>query len=282
MSDHYTRITTGGSPLPKDTAVVGILFGKQHDAKTNTTAVVVDAEDIPLEDPAPAVALHLAVFGQNAVVGSYRVTATLPAVPTAADLQQALTLHKAHPETAVYFGLLQVVSQSAAANEKEASSKLKNDKSILPLQLFLLEGSVLIAAADWHLASAAVAERIAVERVLHDQPTDAQQNNERVQAWQALDTRLGEVMEALEQSMFTSATEPPSLAHLTLWRNVQSLLLQAHLLHDAKTSSGPPNLLQIAVLAKTVDAIAHLTDKFRWVHETKTGGASTLREVRRF
>jgi hypothetical protein len=298
MSDHYTRITTGGSPLPPDTPVVGILFGKPpppdkdkttgttSTTSTTTTLAVVDAEDIPLDDPAPAVALHLAVFGQHAVVGSYRVTADLQqAQPTAVDLQQALTLHKAHPETAVYFGLLQVQQQPPEASEKEASQKTKkkNDKS-LPLQLFLLQGSVLIAVADWHLASAAVAERIAVERVLRDQPTEAQQNNERVQAWQALDTRLEELMQALERTMSSQPTStPPSLSHLTLWRNVQSLLLQAHLLQGTNTTSGgPPNLLQVAVLAKTVDAIAHLTDKFRWVHETKTSGASTLRDVRRF
>lgn len=251
MSDHYTRVTTGGSPLKTDAPVVGILFGHG--------SAIVDAEDIPLDDPTKAVELHQAVFPQNVVVGCYRVTQT-EGEPTADDIRQVQALQQAFGgSSSLYFGLLQV-------NPKGNGNNNNNQEENLPLQLFTLQDNVLVAVQDWHLTTAAAAERIAVERVLRDKPAQDQEN-EINQAWMALDARLQQLMEYLPT---TTTVSPPTAEHLELWRQVQGLLAQAHLLRtDAVSSSN--NLLpqNVAVLAKTVDAIAWYTDKFRLLYEVK-------------
>ena len=272
MSDHYTRVTTGGSPLKRDAPVVGILFG-------NHGSAVVDAEDIPLDDPTKAVELHQAVFPQNVVVGCYRVTQT-EGEPTAADIRQVQTLQQTFAaSSSLYFGLLQV-SPKGSNNNNDGNKEEEN----LPLQLFTLQGNVLVAVEDWHLTTAAAAERIAVERVLRDKPAQDQED-EIQQAWMALDSRLQQVMEYLPTTV--STTLPPTAEHLELWRQVQGLLAQAHLLRTdvlSSSSSVASNSLlpqKVAVLAKTVDAISWYTDKFRLVHEVK-GPSATMREGRRF
>mmetsp|Transcript_15470 Transcript_15470/g.21547 ORF Transcript_15470/g.21547 Transcript_15470/m.21547 type:complete len:438 (+) Transcript_15470:29-1342(+) len=108
MSDQYTRVTCGGSPLSCDAPVVGLLFGKMESAKDHqqqqqaqsqsqqqaasedgkssnlegsgvgggTTLEIRDAEDIPTEiseNTAQQISLHQAVFPQHHVVGWYRV-----------------------------------------------------------------------------------------------------------------------------------------------------------------------------------------------------------------
>ena len=260
MSDHYTRVTTGGSPLKKDAPVVGILFGHG--------SAIVDAEDIPLDDPTKAVELHQAVFPQNVVVGCYRVTQT-EGEPTADDIRQVQALQEAFggssSSSSLYFGLLQV-------NPKDNGNiNNSNQEENLPLQLFTLQDNVLVAVEDWHLTTAATAERIAVERVLRDKPAQDQEN-EINQAWMALDARLQQLMEYLPT---TTTSASPTAEHLELWRQVQGLLAQAHLLRtdavSSSSSSSSNNLLpqKVAVLAKTVDAIAWYTDKFRLVHEVK-------------
>lgn len=277
MSDHYTRIRTGGSPLPLDAPVVGILFGHHNDQDSPS---IVDAEDIPLDDPTPAVELHQAVFPNNVVMGCYRVTAQ-ESSPTADDIRQVQSLQQTlattSSDTYYYFGLLHV-------SPKVGDEKKQDDT--LPLQLFTLQDSVLVAVEDWHLTTEAAAERIAVERVLRDKPVNDNEDQTK-QAWQALDTRLQQVEEYLQTTLTTTTSEPTS-EQLELWRQVQGLLVQANLLRTASTgSSGNHGTMlpqQVAVLAKTVDAIAWYTDKFRMVHEVKgtSAAAASLREARRF
>ena len=113
MSDQFTRITCGGSALPRDAPVVGLLFGrcllpasatttttmttgsssssskkkKNHPTTTNSTNTslsassntivqIIDADDIPTDRSETAklqISLHQAVFPQHEVVGWYRV-----------------------------------------------------------------------------------------------------------------------------------------------------------------------------------------------------------------
>jgi len=94
MSDQFTRITSGGSPLDKTAPVVGLLFGLSDDqngetaaASTTTTTTtnetvegtfvqVLDADDIPVEVSDASIVqvdLHKAVFPKHKVVGWYRV-----------------------------------------------------------------------------------------------------------------------------------------------------------------------------------------------------------------
>jgi len=105
MSDQYTRVSSGGSPLDKTAPVVGLLFGLSNDlsceaaASTTTTTTitttttttnknvnfnfnegplvqVLDADDIPVEVSDASIEqvdLHKAVFPRHKVVGWYRV-----------------------------------------------------------------------------------------------------------------------------------------------------------------------------------------------------------------
>ena len=96
MSDQYTRIRYGGSPLDASAPVVGLLFGKQQQQSvehnhnnnkknsdgvtttsttttTTTTCYVEDAGDIPLEDAQKQIDLHQAVFPKHQVIGWYKV-----------------------------------------------------------------------------------------------------------------------------------------------------------------------------------------------------------------
>lgn len=300
MSDHYTRITTGGSPLPKTAPVVGLLFGHANAQAAadsdNHRLSIVDAEDIPLTEPTPAVELHQAVFPKNVVMGCYRVTAT-ESQPTAADIRQVQSLRQALESSSsntadgggeekkkmhsqLFFGLLQV-NPVVKDNSNNSNSK-NDDESELPLQLFVLQdNSVLVAADDWNLTTAASAERIAVERVLRDKP---KQEDEAKLAWLALDARLQQIMDFLQQTLASPPPPPPpansnNTQHLELWRAIQGLLVQAHLLRTQSSSGGPTTTMlpqQVAVLTKTVDAIAWYTDKFRVVYES----AASLRERR--
>ena len=263
---------------------------------------MVDAEDIPLDDPTKAVELHQAVFPKHSVMGCYRVT-TQESQPTVDDVRQIQALQKTYGTTAstsnqnnqqqevppLYFGLLHVTP-------KVGDDKKEDDT--LPLQLFTLQdNSVLVAVEDWHLTTAAAAERIAVERVLRDKP-NVDNDDQTKQAWQALDIRLEKVIEYLETTITvatsgdatTTTTTPspsPTLEQMELWRQVQGLLVQANLLRTTMTKNDDdyngtlPE--QVAVLAKTVDAIAWYTDKFRLLFEVKgTAAAASLRDARRF
>ena len=85
MSDQFTRISCGGSPLEKDAPVVGLLFGN----KDNGVLQIQDADDIPtdtLDTTTLQVGLHRAVFPQHSVVGWYRV-ALDDEQPSPSDLQ---------------------------------------------------------------------------------------------------------------------------------------------------------------------------------------------------
>mmetsp|Transcript_3054 Transcript_3054/g.8294 ORF Transcript_3054/g.8294 Transcript_3054/m.8294 type:complete len:382 (-) Transcript_3054:265-1410(-) len=133
MSDQYTRISSGGSPLETTAPVVGLLFGltnhpddddddddhatsasaSSSTAKTSTKAKnadvnegafaeVLDADDIPVdvsEASKVQVDLHRAVFPKHKVVGWYRVVS--PAAhediePNAEDLAVTKLLKKHH------------------------------------------------------------------------------------------------------------------------------------------------------------------------------------------
>ncbi|KAL7514902.1 hypothetical protein ACHAXN_012176 [Cyclotella atomus] len=87
ISDHHTRITTGGSSLPLNSPTIGLLFGTQ----TPTSISIVDAEEL---DPSTAasssaltkIELHRKVFPLHNVVGWYRVGEK---DPTSLDLSRS-------------------------------------------------------------------------------------------------------------------------------------------------------------------------------------------------
>jgi hypothetical protein len=112
MTDQYTRISSGGSPLSKNDNVVGLLFGlldrnagtscrTTTKSNNNDTTVnegklleVLEADDIPVEVSEASILqvdLHTAVFPKQKVVGWYRVSAENEE-PTPVDLSVTMSL----------------------------------------------------------------------------------------------------------------------------------------------------------------------------------------------
>jgi len=163
MSDQYTRIRCGGSPLSPQSAVEGILFGNTTTTTTSSSNnnnnagafYVQDAGDIPLEDAATQIELHQAVFAKQSVLGWYKVVdnnnnssndATAAATdyePTAADLKQTQQVQSRYQQKInqstddekedvnnndgtlpTFFGVLQVPKQKKKASTKKKDGKL--------------------------------------------------------------------------------------------------------------------------------------------------------------
>jgi COP9 signalosome complex subunit 6 len=270
MSDQYTRISCGGSPLNKDDPVVGLLFG----TRSNGAVEIIDADDIPTEvsdATKQQIALHQAVFPQHAVVGWYRVS--VDNQPTAHDVQLTRNL-KEHfaPDGRFLFSLLQV----------------KSDSEALPLSLYELNTSklnVLIGTENWQLETSEP-ERIGVERVVREQ-TRTKQKDESYSAFctqvtsiqtslQAMNQRLDVLITYLEK---TNKGEIP-LNHALL-RQVQGLVCQlGPITAKPLVQENPALLSHMAVVAKTVQAVQSYTEKCRALYENR--GSVGHREQRRY
>lgn len=302
MSDQYTRITCGGSALSRDAPVVGLLFG--HSLKDNGLEIL-DADDIPTDRSEAAksqVSLHHAVFPLHEVVGWYRVGNSEE--PTADDLRLTQEL-KAHyqegstVEKPFYFSLLQV-KPTKDGQENPNMKDDGNDGDELPLNLYEIhnESSVLVGVENWSLQTSE-AERIAVERVVREQPqqdlkaaaaggkedadTAAPQpspyNNYMgsVQSsLQAMDDRIKIIIDYLESMGKGEVPPNPSLM-----RKIQGLTLQLGPLKQAAsgpkvqqgTSARDAELLShLAAVAKTVQSVHSYTEKFRTLHENRPSG----------
>jgi len=205
MSDQYTRVSSGGSPLDKTAPVVGLLFGLSDDPNPETTAAsttsetakegsfvqVLDADDIPVEvsDASKVqVDLHKAVFPKHKVVGWYRVVS--PAEnediePTPEDLSitQVLKKHYTSSESDFFCFCLLKVQQPRTDPETVGDDEMKTEDSAadtlnkeLPINLYELHDlnestTVLLGLSDWQLETSP-AERLSVERVMKERPSN--------------------------------------------------------------------------------------------------------------
>jgi COP9 signalosome complex subunit 6 len=282
MSDQFTRITCGGSPLPVDAPVVGLLFGSTDDQKV---LQVRDADDIPTEisDATKVqVDLHKAVFPQHSVVGWYRVSGS-DEEPTPSDLQitQSLKQHYASSSAAFCFCLLQV-----SKDEKPSPAGQSTIQDELPVglySLFSVDGKpVLLGWSSWQLETSEP-ERIAVERVMKEPAPDAPRTNAYTGQMKSMQhsiltmkERIQLLVEFLEKMQ--QGDIPPNYS---LLRQVQGLLYSigalCSRLKSEKSSNDPKLISHLAVVAKTVEAVESYTDKFRLVHESKTAS----KEMRR-
>jgi hypothetical protein len=300
MSDQFTRVTTGGSPLEATAPVVGLLFGTFQDNKLQVN----EADDIPTdisEVSTLQVELHRAVFPQHSVVGWYRVSLQ-DDEPTPSDLAitQQLQAHysssnEQQQEPHFVFCLLQV------------SQNDDKDSSELPINLYQVHTvdntSILLGLNhQWELETYET-ERIAVERVVREQPQHHRQTTESgkhkdsttgeaasvsihspyvthaqsVQhSLQSMKDRIQLLVAFLEETQ--RGTVPPNYA---LLRDVQGLVYTLGPL--AATTRQAPELedalllSHLAALAKTVAAVAAYTDKFRLVHENRPMAKETRR-----
>lgn len=210
MSDQFTRITCGGSALPQDAPVVGLLFGRfvtvteqktssnqAAGGSTSTSSLqIVDADDIPTDQSETAkiqVSLHHAVFPQHEVVGWYRVGGT-DDQPTSDDLRLTQDL-QAHyyssgegegGDKPFFFSLLQVRSPSSPTadngnansnnnnnnnNMKEDTANDDDDDDDDELPLNLYKVQQdVLVGVEDWSLETSEAERIAVERVVREKP----------------------------------------------------------------------------------------------------------------
>jgi hypothetical protein len=257
MSDQYTRITTGGSPLKPDAPVVGLLFGTPPDE--SSALEILDAGDISTDMGEPTqqqISLHQAVFPLHTVVGWYRVSPD--AEPTADDLATTLRLKQHFLDNDFVFCFTQV----------------GGDVDDLPMVLFHIEESVLVALTDWKLTTSE-AEKIAVERVVRHQPAQGSEFCTKVSSMEQALEKMKDRLQTL--TSFLQDTESGKVPYdASLMRRVQALVMQ---LGNLLASQAPPSgveewLPHLAIAAKTVQAIQGYTEKVKLVQDH--------RAVRRF
>ncbi|GKY93496.1 hypothetical protein MPSEU_000317000 [Mayamaea pseudoterrestris] len=309
MSDQYTRISLGGSPLTRSDPVVGLLFGRLQECSNQYCLQINDADDIPTDASETAktqVSLHQAVYPDLHVVGWYRVVNS-NAEPTKTDLELTIKLQQHYQ--ALHFVYCVLEAAAANADKKKAAvlndsaapkeEHTKKDDDDLPFTLYqLCNGTVLQACEHWHLDTAD-AERIAVERVMRDQPHQQvaagitlsvlQPPDRRFQhhvtelshSLQAIQERIM-MLEAFLEQVQTEHVENATTAAppFSLLRNIQSVLLHMGPLAQSKsqgddfitTTAAATTTLNclvehLAALCHAVDACQLYVDKFRVVQE---------------
>ncbi len=203
MSDQYTRITSGGSPLDKNAPVVGLLFGLSDDedvvekddtGKTVASTTpqqacirVLDADDIPVEVSETSklqINLHTTVFPKHKVVGWYKVVAqpeNEEMEPTEEDLSITKSLQESYAgdESDFFCFCLLKVQQKLSDDEmktEDSGGTSANTTTLnkeLPIHLYELKEyesvPILLGVSNWQLETSP-AERISVERVLKEKP----------------------------------------------------------------------------------------------------------------
>jgi hypothetical protein len=284
MSDQYTRISCGGSPLDSDAPVVGLLFGGKDKEQV---LQIQDADDINTDTSEASslqVELHRAVFPQHSVVGWYRV-ALNDEDPNASDLQTTKLLRQHYAPSSLFcFCLLQVQKQK---KEKSLDTMSKD----LPINIYEIHEvdsrSVLLGLSDWKLETSEP-ERIAVEKVMKERPLAAEgskAHNSYVSNSKSIQTSLQSMKErvALLISFLRMSQEGKIPINHNLLRQVQTLLHCLGPLGESVEKVGSGNtydadlLSHLAAVAKTVSAVQSYTDKFRLVYENK----SMHKEMRR-
>ena len=210
ISDHHTRVITGGSALPSSAPVVGLLFGNQ-DAHSIS---IVDAEEMEYPEKGLATSedsshrqnilrkidLHQKVFPRHQVVGWYRVhtdnsnegmnDASMDIVPTDDDLrmnQEEMAQYCGEGVESPLFVLMNAASPqytgvssssddddkkpSSAAAAAAAGSSLDDTLPLTVYETLISEGGSAFVNATFELETHEP-ERIAVERVFQTQPSN--------------------------------------------------------------------------------------------------------------
>jgi len=266
---------------------VGLLFGRL--SKESANLQVLDADDIPtdLSDAAKTqVSLHRAVFPKNEVVGWYRVSA-VDDQPNEHDLRLTQELKQHYPSSVFLFSLLQVPNSNRMVED--------DDDMDLPLALYETKvmpdsSSVLVGLENWSLETSEP-ERIAVERVVREQPQHEFKSDAPLSAPSPYVVQMGSVQQSLVcmndrvQVLvdFLERTERGEIpVNFALLRQVQSLILQLGPLGALTPKESIDDALiysHLAGMAKTVHAVQGYTEKFRALHEARPLSG---REGRRF
>ena len=207
ISDHHTRVISGGSALPRNAPVVGLLFGNQNIA--DNTISIVDAEEMEYPEDGNKSALseshkqnivrkidlHQKVFPKHVVVGWYRVhtgsdssssSDNADVVPTEDDLrmnQLEMAQYCGEGVVSPLFVLMNAASPEYTGvsddNAKKSTSQNSELDDALPLTVYetLLSeggggGGSAFVNASFELETHEP-ERIAVEKVFNTQSSSA-------------------------------------------------------------------------------------------------------------
>ena len=314
-----------------------------NDTYGTTGIVIQDADDIATDISQAELAatatiqveLHQAVFPQHAVVGWYRVSQA-DDQPVPNDLLQTRVLQqhycsKSHDGQGApfCFALLQAPAATATTAATATGNNEKAADEELPLTLYQLQDpsttssgiadmskTVLVGMDHWTLATSD-AEKIAVERVVREQPAPNKDNGAGTttavhSAFATKTVGLQHSLQAIQERLvvlvtFLEETAAGTIApNHSLLRQVQGLMCQlgpiaaaggggnsttTDAITDLSLSSSASPLphdtailQQLAVLGKTVDAVSAYTEKFRLMHDSATGSSRTVggRDSRRF
>jgi COP9 signalosome complex subunit 6 len=256
-----------------------------------------DADDIPVDISDVSklqVDLHTAVFPKHKVVGWYRATIEHDEEPSSDDLAVMKTL-KAHyaPSSPFCFCLLQV----GGDEQQQLDTKMKGEGSRnntvsdtlhkdLPINLFCLHEvdtttTVLLGIDNWQLATSE-SERIAVERVMREKPSEVGDGtnplyNPYVLETQAIQHSLSSMKARVDviSSFLIDTTNGTIPINHSLLRQIHTLVTSLGPLSTLANSSNDGEetdvqmLTHLALVAKTVNAIQSYTEKFCLVHENR-------------
>jgi len=197
ISDHSTRVISGGSAQPKNSVTMGLLFGIQN----HLTISIIDAEEVEYKHNKQHVdtkiELHQKVFPTHEVVGWYRVyrndstkTDEEAGLPTPEDMMISNGWMKEYNESPL-FVLMSSGEEEETTTEKgdqqpapmdvdtevdgrDAREKMDQDQQ-LPLNIYEMlvtseQAGVVFVNLEFELETFEP-ERIAVEEVFKTQPT---------------------------------------------------------------------------------------------------------------
>jgi len=295
MSDQYTRITSGGSPLDKTAPVVGLLFGLNDD---NGTTEVLDADDIPVEISEAStlqVNLHTTVFPKHKVVGWYRVVGQTSASediePSAEDLQITQVLKEHYALNDFFsFCLLKVQSKQNTMDDDEMKMEETNTSTLnkeLPIHLYQLGNyenhAILLNIANWQLETSP-AERLSVERVMKEKPVGSNEVM-YVTETKAMQHSLLSMRERVQVLVvyLKNVQEGRIPVCYDILRQIQQIVSSLGPLSKlAETSSNEGEeedvelLAHLAIVGRTVNTIQAYTEKFRVINESRNNSGGSI------
>lgn len=301
VSDHHTRVTSGGSPGGSSASVIGLLFGYQE----NLTIHIMDS--IEMEDSSFSgeneqffikqnIELHQTVFSKQDVIGWYRAsTSEEDDSPTDKDLKMTNVAIREYNENPLFL----FVTSTSDTHNNQVKEELQ-----LPIRIY--ETFVETQNEDVHprpifrkldfILDTYEPERIAVEKVFYTQPSlSSMQTSAAASAkakkttpfppsaldhqfqsltssLQSLDSRLSVIISYLVD-LSNRQIQPEDYRYL---RHIDSLLRQYPPLpmkqfHKEFQEDYEDVLLlsSCASVAKTVNALQGYIDKFRMVYEKR-------------
>eukprot|EP00533_Pseudo-nitzschia_delicatissima_P016113 CAMPEP_0197280816 /NCGR_PEP_ID=MMETSP1432-20130617/21868_1 /TAXON_ID=44447 /ORGANISM="Pseudo-nitzschia delicatissima, Strain UNC1205" /LENGTH=328 /DNA_ID=CAMNT_0042747539 /DNA_START=87 /DNA_END=1071 /DNA_ORIENTATION=- len=288
MSDQFTRITSGGSPLDKNAPVVGLLFGLSDNDSSEEGAAqvqVLDADDIPVEISDASntqVNLHTTVFPKHKVVGWYRVvsqTENEDIEPSQEDLEITKILQN-HYANAEFFCFCLLKVQSKQKDDDSMKTEETTLHKELPIHLYQLSNydsqAILLGLSNWQLETSP-SERLSVERVMKEKPV-GNGDTPYVLETKAVQHSLVSMKDRVDvlTNYLRDVQSGSRPADYKVMRQIQQIVACLGPLSNlaSTTNEGEDEdvelLAHLAIVARTVNTLQSYTEKFRMMNEAGT------------